>query len=440
MTGELHVKIATMPFEDFPDGVRIVGNIYSADRSGTSHRDVLFPAGASAPPARFAVAPGRYVIEATLPNSDVLSDEAEVAEGQIGEVYLDATQSPHESHSWQYVVGNVMPGDTYYSRGTPIPRSSGSRYLDNTRLEPPTSITGSIPRPRVPMSAPVLWRVSAERVPAAPYAELAKLAHLEPRAAAEGVRRTLQVGFSQPVGAPEVIDRFTQLFRFGGSDPHQAHSAIRQFLIAESVAETYLVTLPTPWNDVRGSGNGFVVEVLVNLTQSPNGSPIGVTVRDPAIGAGLAYMATGALAKAATVFQDVQAMLHDKLINPLAAAAGAYILIGTEMDNEPRAWDRWLENLRSWFPQYSDGSVLWASRRLRTAQSEGEVVKARDGFVEACERGLPIFTLGLSWLVDGLSQFPKDDECATWLERVRGIAWRVDMRQPFVVLRLGGPM
>ena len=89
MTGELHVKIATMPYNDFPDGVQIVGNIYPADRGGTSHRDVLFPAGPSTPPARFAVAPGRYVIEATLPNSDVLSDEAEVAEGQVGEVYLD---------------------------------------------------------------------------------------------------------------------------------------------------------------------------------------------------------------------------------------------------------------------------------------------------------------------------------------------------------------
>jgi hypothetical protein len=198
------------------------------------------------------------------------------------------------------------------------------------------------------------------------------------------------------------------------------------------------VTLPTPWNDSRGISS--VVEVLVNLTQSPNGSAIGVTVRDPAIGAGLAYMATGALAKAARVFQDVQGMLQDKLNNPFSAAAGAYVLIGTEIANEPRRWDGWLDNLRSFFPQYSDGSVLWASRRLRTAQSADEIGLARQGFIEACERGLPIFTLGLSWLVDGLSQFPEDQECAMWLQRVRRVAWRVDMRQPFVVLRLGEPM
>jgi hypothetical protein len=145
------------------------------------------------------------------------------------------------------------------------------------------------------------------------------------------------------------------------------------------------------------------------------------------------------LAKAAAVFRDFQAMLQGKVNNPFSAAAGAYVLIGTEIDNEPRAWDQWLENLRNWFPQYSDGSVLWASRRLRTARSQDEVELARKGFVEACERGLPIYTLGLSWLVDGLSQFPEDDECATWLKRVRQVAWRADMRQPFVVLRFGEP-
>jgi hypothetical protein len=435
MTGELHVKITTIPYGDFPDGVQIVGNIYPADRSGTSYRDVLFPAGPSAPSARFAVTPGRYVIEATLPNSEVLSDEAAVAEGQASQVRLDATESPHESHSWQYVVGNVLPNYAYYSRRTPVPHSSGSRYV--TPAWPGPQSFDVTPSPGITLAPPVLWRVSAERVPAVPYAEMAELARLEPRTAAHDLRRTLQAGFSQQV-APDVTDQFTQLFRFGGPDPDPLPAARRQFLIVESLRETYLVTLPTPWNDVRGNSN--VVEVLVNLAQSPNGSPIGVAVHDPVIGAGLAYMASGALAKAAAVFRDVQAMLQDKVNNPFSAAAGAYVLIGTEMDNEPRGWDRWLEHLRNWFPEYSDGSVLWASRRLRTAQSEDEVVLARRGFIEACDRGLPIFTLGLSWLVDGLSQFPEDEECATWLERVRQVAWRVDMRQPFIVLRLSEPV
>ena len=435
MTGELHVKITTTAYGDFPDGVQIVGNIYPADRDGTSHRDVLFPRRALVASARFTVAPGRYVIEATLPNSEVLSDETEVAEGQVSQVQLEAAESPHESHSWQYVVGNVLPSDAYYSRGTPVPRSSGSRYLGPARLEPPTSTW--TPGPGSP------WRLlcCGESARNGSRPALRRDGRAQPGSSRGWlpiqVRRCCRP-VSRSLVAPDVIDPFSQLFRFGGPDPDPAHSARRQFLIAESVTGTHLVTLPTPWNDAYGNGN--VVEVLVNLAQSPNGSPIGVTVRDLVIGAGLAYMANGALAKAARVFRDVQAMLQDKVSNPFSAAAGAYVLIGTELDNEPRAWDHWLENLRSWFPEYSDGSVLWASRRLRTAQSEDEIELAREGFIEACERGFPIFTLGLSWLVDGLSQFPEDDECVTWLERVRRVAWLVDMRQPFVVLRLGGPM
>jgi hypothetical protein len=434
MTGELHVKIMTIPNQDFPDGVQIVGNIYSTDRDGTSHRDVLFPAGPSVPPARFAVTPGRYVIEATLPNSDVLSDEAEVAEGQISQVNLEVNESPYESHSWQYVIGNVLPFYSYHYRGTPVPYSLGSRYLDTPGPDPHSLDT--VPGPRTTTAPPVLWRISAERVPAVPYAEIAKLIRPDSGTVGDELRQMLQTGFSQPV-APRVTDQFTQLYRFDSPDADREHFARRQFLIAEFSRETYLVTLPTPWNDVRGESN--VVEVLVNLAQSPNGSPIGVTVHDPVIGAGLAYMATGALAKAATVFRDVQAMLRAKVSNPFAAAAGAYILIGTEIDNEPRVWDLWLENLRSMFPEYSDGFVLSASRRLRTARSEAEVELARKGFVEACQRGLPIFTLGLSWLIDGLSQFPEDGECATWLKSVRQVAWRVDLRQPFVVMRFGEP-
>ena len=50
---------------------------------------------------------------------------------------------------------------------------------------------------------------------------------------------------------------------------------------------------------------------------------------------------------------------------------------------------------------------------------------------------MPVYTLGLTWLIDGLSVFPDDPDCAAALQQVRQLCWRVDMREPFVVLRLG---
>jgi hypothetical protein len=167
------------------------------------------------------------------------------------------------------------------------------------------------------------------------------------------------------------------------------------------------------------------------------GNRIGVAVRDPAIGAGLAYLANGALSHAATLFEDVLAMLYGQVQNPLAAAAAGYVLAGTEITQDPTEWDSWIENLHDWFPSMSDGSILWAVRSLRTARSDDDVERARNRLLEAFARGLPIFTLGLSWLVDALSEFPDDERCRAALDQVRRLSWRVDMREPFVVIRLG---
>jgi hypothetical protein len=435
MTGELRVKITMTPSADLPDGVQIVGNIYPVDRDGTSFRDVLFPAGEEAVPARFTVPAGRYLIEAMLPNSEILSDEAEVAEGQVDMVTLTVDQAPNEWHSWQYLVGNVMPADSYSTSRPLVPRSSRSWYLNRSRLEsgPRPAASGPIIRFPPPYSS----LISIERVPAVSYAELAELARRKRRIAAEEVSKTVQAPFPAPM-PPLRDDAITQLFRLGGEDPAPADPARRQFLMVESAEESYMVTLPTPWSDVHG--NQSAIEVLVNLAKSPTGSPIGVTVRDRVIGAGLAYMAAGALAEAFAVFQDARDTLPREPVNPFSLTAGAYVCLGTESGREQRDWDDWIEILRSRFPQYSDGSVLWASRRLRTARSEHEVELARKGLIEACELGLPIFTLGLSWLMDGLSRFPEDAGCATWLDRVRQVSWLADMRQPFIVLRFATPL
>jgi hypothetical protein len=74
---------------------------------------------------------------------------------------------------------------------------------------------------------------------------------------------------------------------------------------------------------------------------------------------------------------------------------------------------------------------------LRTAQTDEQLDTARDTLLRAFQRGLPIFTLGLSWLIDGLSEFPHHDECRAALQQVRRLSWRVDMREPFVILRTG---
>lgn len=434
MSGELHVRVQAMLYEaDARTGFTVVGNIFPTTGRGKALREVLLPVGAGVAPAVFAVTPGRWLVEASLPSGDLLCEEVDVTEGSRVLVDLDAMDSPHETHSWQYIVGNVEPGRIYHDPSTiPVPNSSGSRSFE--RLHPAAD-RGADLGP-APAQVTVSW-ISDGAVSAPGIAALNALAEVEATSVPERLATSLPtVAGRLDHVAPATTDGTSHLFRFGPGGPTSGLApGERQYLGVAAGGDAYLVTLPCPWHGLDGGES--VVEVLVNGRQSPTGSAVAVTVRDPVLGAGLAYLASGALARAAAVFRDVQAMLYGKVTNRLSAAAAGYVLVGTDLAEEPQEWDRWLDNLREWFPQLSDGSILWGVRRLRLARTDEDVEAARQSLVEGFDRGLPAFTLGLSWLIESLSEFPEDPECAARLEQVRRLSWRVDMREPFVVVRLG---
>lgn len=205
----------------------------------------------------------------------------------------------------------------------------------------------------------------------------------------------------------------TPLYRFGPDGPALAPGGPigeRQFLVVEAAGAVRLVTLPLPW----GTSD---VEVLVNLRQSPTGSAVAVAVRDPLFGAGLAYMAQGALDTAAQLFTDAGTALRSEPENPLAATAGSYVLLGTDHRTEETYWDPWLRLLADRHPWLSDGAILRAVRLLRRPGADRD--EAKYGLIDAFDRGIPFYTLGLTWLADGLAAFPDDPACASRLDQVR---------------------
>ena len=120
--------------DDLRQGTTVVGSIYSVGRRGAGLRDILIPVGVDVAPRRFELAPGSYVIEARMPSGVIVSDEVTLRE-EVLDVELRADDSPYESHSWQYLAGNLEPAAEYHRpRGTiETPRSQGSRVL--TRRE-----------------------------------------------------------------------------------------------------------------------------------------------------------------------------------------------------------------------------------------------------------------------------------------------------------------
>ncbi|MFF5284442.1 hypothetical protein [Streptomyces sp. NPDC013171] len=421
MSTALAVRLFISSAGESNDAV-IVGDIYSSDLTGDTRRSILIPCGTSPKPTSYQVAPGRYVVSATLPSGMVLTENAVAVPGEETPVDFVMTDSPYETHSWQYLMGNIEPDSVYHSGTTiPLAESVASRSM----VAPAAGPDGEFAEAPVEATAFITW------IGDAPPANLSFAAMLELENDVPGLARLIAGSAPRVLPTPDVPgEALAPLYRFGRFGPAAAPGGPigeRQFLVVEIAGSVRLVTLPLPWGEHE-------VEVLVNLRQSPTGSAVAVTVRDPLVGAGLAYMAQGALDTAAQLFTDVEAMLHSKMQNPLAAAAGAYVLIGTDHAGGERYWDPWVETLAAGFPWLADGAILRAMRLLRRGSENRQ--PARDGLIEAFDRGIPFYTLGLAWLIEGLSAFPDDPECVHRLDQVRRVSWLADMREPFLILDL----
>lgn len=111
--------------------------------------------------------------------------------------------------------------------------------------------------------------------------------------------------------------------------------------------------------------------------------------------------------------------LYGKTVNPVAAAAGAYLLLlhGEEANARLAAdWRSWVKNLYNWFPAVPDGAIAMAQMAMTYGETgrgdDIDVEKLRGYALEAVRRGLPYLGAGLRILTDILTAVQGDDESA----------------------------
>jgi hypothetical protein len=150
-------------------------------------------------------------------------------------------------------------------------------------------------------------------------------------------------------------------------------------------------------------------------------------------------MTAGGLSSAAFFFGQAKGMLIEKVKNPLAAAAGAYVLVSTQEGPNRQTWHNWVENLMNWFPWLPDGAIQYGRLKLRDENSESDIEEARHILFRAYRRGLPFFSAGVRWLLSGLTIFAEEgnSEAESMARAVHRISLRTDMSQPFTVMRFG---
>ena len=377
---------------------------------------------------RVNVEPGRWWVEATLPSGEVIVDEVTVRRDEDAMLTLRPSEgSPHEWLGWQHLVGNIEGRQTL----THIIEAATRDPIGYAELVENTLNTYL---PRAPTAGQ-----SSRTDPFANAGEPAvRLYHrsgptLRGRDAWSGILAATATDSPPLLPFAGSDGEGLRTYRFAASPERGA----RDFAIVEWGAERLAASLPLPWPDVAGQRSPMEVELMVRMHPLDKSIHLGVAVLDSSFGTLAGLMTASSLPKARIFVEQARDLLFAKLNNRLAAAAGGYVLLATGESPRDAAWHNWIENLANSFPDLPDGAVLKATQRLRYPNDHACYDHAKTSLFDAFERGIPYYSAGVAWLLDGLTMFAEEDpEAEERMKLVHKVAQRLDISQAFTVIRL----
>lgn len=413
------------------------------------------------------VADGRYRVEVVLPTGEILFDNVQVSAGQDANVVLKGQSSPHEWLGWQFLMGNVTtlrvppiakfkeapkskaralsarkPSGKSVKRAPSKDSSAELSSMTATVLgssksaSPPAATAAAAPATKA--TNPLLWLSNPSHLlSGGGWLELAKLADAPTEALSK-----LNSGKPAREVPCAVNDERRAMFRVthgtgGTSGTIGLQSTLaRDFIVLKLESAVELLSLPTPWPVLR-SGREATIEIVVQPISRAGEFASSVAVRDERLALLLGYLSSGGFSTATQITEGAKDLLFGKIENHLAATAGAYAMLGSETDTQKKDWHQWIKNLMEWYPAMPDGAIQWATLLMR--QGPSQHTEACAAFKTACKRGLPYYSLGLRWLLEGLERYGgRDTEAADMARAVRGIASRMHQQSPFTIIRLGG--
>jgi len=339
-------------------------------------------------PRAFVLEAGGYFIEAVLPSGERLRESLVVDRDKL--IVLSPSRSPHEWLAVQHLL------------------------VSKERLRPLSETTRTLVEPRVNiLEADALWRLGSS-----PFVLSGSAAHLSAKDD-EGIY-VFEV--SPPTGLPF-------------EDPPESRALRTLGRVFVDIGETTTaLAFPDYWRSVRNEVVGF--QLVVNSTRNS----VSMTVDDPVFAPILAYLSSGHDARARASLGSLSLQfLYEKMANPFAAAAGAYVLIEQLGESTEEEWRSWVKNLATYFPLLPDGAILHAHALLHEGSD-----KALGALLEAFKRGAPLFARGVRILLEDLLRFNPSDlrdpytesavQAATHI--VRRYAGGLDPNQAFSTFRL----
>lgn len=377
-----------------------------------------------------ALPPGTYDLEAVLPSGEVLADRVEVKEGKVTESVLRGEQSLNEWRSWAHFSGVRDASASARSRARPT--AKGALPVDTPRKPPVYQVTAGTRA----------WGASSEFPPDSwdgwfdylkQRFELARLRIHE----VDDMQlvATGEVHVEVHHGYPGEPTRVAAYSSPGDAFSEPNVGRTRPFIAVTSVRGTRLVSVPWPWFPPSPPYPFF--ELLVSET--PTELLCEPVIRDERLGGLLAYLNAGRMGLAGELLAAARTALFEKYTNPLGAAAGGYVLLSTDASDGLEDWPYWLDNLANNFPHLPDGAILRAKWLLDRGRPD-DTDEAAHLLGVAYERGVPFFTAGIVWLIEGLLRVAPAHEGAEEILRVvRTVARSIDLSRGVTSFHLPSP-
>jgi hypothetical protein len=424
-------------------------------------RGIIIPAGNAWEPdpafREVTLPAGHYFVEAILPSEEVVGEEVLVRDTpEPEELRLQSVGSPHEWLSWQRLGGNVPAIEEYFKQiddlsGGMIPAievhvlRTISPPPDEPLLFEEQASTSLLSQGYFFSNNELIETIQSSQINYFPG-----WLELEPPAR---VAQLDQPYASDPGTEVHMLDRSTIRAAFGEDESSIGYRQDRferyyLFTSGQDFPDQYSV-LPIPW-DMEGPGGEKTIQAMVQkipksgLNGLDQGFRISTVVQDQDFGSMVSYLGAGRLPAAGTVFRQARDLLFRKYENTLAAAAGAYVLLGNPISEERDYWHGWIRNLMSSFPWLPDGAILHGRLLLGQSREADQLAEARANFLEGVRRGLPYFSKGVVYLLEGLTRFKNDaqrkgqpdQEVETAYKLIQELALRTNMRQPFTTVLL----
>ena len=205
-----------------------------------------------------------------------------------------------------------------------------------------------------------------------------------------------------------------------------------------------LASLPLPWF-CSASNTHAPAELLVDPARE-GGAATTVAVRDTRLAGLLAYLDRGQAGAARPMLKElerddlIRGTIFEKMVNPLAACAAAYVGLAVYDPAEREQWDQWLGNCMSRFPDIPDAAIVHARRLVLRPADGADNDRAAAALRLAMAAGVPFFSAGVLLLREMLLQLCADHaDLETLADKAGRIAGRVDPGQVFTVLRHAAP-